>query len=48
MAKKQFGPERIATNLRQIEVLMGEGQSLQQALRQAGTMALSHFANTSS
>jgi len=33
MARKRFGPERVVAKLRQIEVLIGEGQSLQQALR---------------
>lgn len=36
MAKKRFGPEQVVTKLRQIEVLMGEGKSLQQAVREAG------------
>ena len=36
MAKKRFGSEQVVTKLRQIEVLMGEGQSLQWALREAG------------
>jgi len=30
MARKRFGPEQIVTKLRQIEVLIGEGRSLQQ------------------
>ena len=30
MARKRFGPEQIVTKLRQIEMLIGEGQSLQQ------------------
>jgi len=33
MARKRFGPEQVVAKLRQIEVLMGEGQSLQQALQ---------------
>lgn len=37
MAKKRFGPEQVVTKLRQIEVLMGEGKSLQQAVREAGS-----------
>jgi putative transposase len=36
MAKKRFGAEQQVTRLRQIEVLIGEGRSLQQALRDAG------------
>jgi len=36
MAKKRFGPEQVVAKLRQIEVLMGEGRSLQQALREGG------------
>jgi len=36
MAKKRFGPEPVVAKLRQIEVLMGEGRSLQQAIREAG------------
>jgi len=36
MAKKRLGPEQVVTKLRQIEVLIGEGRSLQQALREAG------------
>lgn len=38
MAKTWFGPERVVTKLRQIEVLMGEGRSLRQLLREAGIM----------
>jgi len=36
MAKERFSPEQMISKLRQIEVLMGEGQSLQQALRETG------------
>lgn len=36
MARKRFGPEQAVTKLRQIEVLMGKGRSLQQAVREAG------------
>jgi len=31
MAKKRFGPEQVVTKLRQIEVLMGEGQNISPA-----------------
>ena len=43
MAKKRFGPEQVVTKLRQIEVLMGEGQSLQQALREAGITDATYY-----
>jgi 5'-3' exonuclease len=33
MARKRFGPEQVVAKLRQIEVLMGEGKDLQQAIR---------------
>ncbi|MDH3282654.1 MAG: hypothetical protein OEQ39_23455 [Gammaproteobacteria bacterium] len=33
MAKKRFSPEQVVAKLRQIEVLMGDGKSLQQAVR---------------
>jgi len=36
MAGKRFGPEQVVTKLRQVEVLVGEGKSLQQAVREAG------------
>jgi len=36
MARKRFGPEQVVAKLRQIEVLIGEGRSLQQVVREAG------------
>jgi putative transposase len=36
MARKRFGPEQVVTKLRQVDVLMGEGKNLQQAVREAG------------
>ena len=36
MARKRFGPEQVVTELRQVEVLMSDGKSLQQAVREAG------------
>jgi len=43
MAKKRFGSEQVVTKLRQIEVLMGEGQSLQQALREVGITDATYY-----
>ena len=43
MAKKRFGPEQVVTKLRQIEVLMGEGRSLQQALREGGITDATYY-----
>jgi len=43
MAKKRFGPEQIVTKRRQIEVLVGEGQSLQQTLREAGITDATYY-----
>jgi putative transposase len=34
MAKKRFGSEQAVTKLRQIDVLMGEGKNVQQAVRE--------------
>jgi putative transposase len=34
MAKKRFGRGQVVTKLRQIDVLMGEGKSLQQEVRE--------------
>lgn len=36
MARRRFGPEQVVTKLRHIEVLMDEGKSLHQAVREAG------------
>ena len=36
MPKKRFGAEQIVTLLRQIEVAMGQGKSVQMACREAG------------
>jgi transposase-like protein len=36
MPKKRFSPEQIVTLLRQIEVTMGQGKSVQLACREAG------------
>ena len=36
MARKRFGPEQVVAKLRQIDVLMGEGKNLQQAVWEAG------------
>ena len=43
MAKKRFGSEQVVTKLRQIEVLMGEGRSLQQAIREAGITDATYY-----
>ena len=43
MAKKRFGPEQVLAKRRQIEVLMGEGRSLQQALREAGLTDATYY-----
>ncbi len=32
MAKKRFNPKQVVTKLRQIDVLMGEGKNLPQAV----------------
>ena len=32
MAKKRYGPKQLVTALRQIDVLMGEGKNLPQAV----------------
>ncbi|HVS27784.1 MAG TPA: hypothetical protein VHE58_10925 [Burkholderiales bacterium] len=36
MAKKGYSPEQVVAKLRRIEVLMGEGKSVQQACKDAG------------
>ena len=36
MAKRRFSAEQIVTLLRQIEVAMGQGKSVQMACREAG------------
>lgn len=43
MAKKRCGPEQVVTKLRRIEVLMSEGRSLQQALREAGITDATYY-----
>jgi len=43
MAKKRFGPEQVVSKLRQIEVLMGEGKSLRQALRGGGITDATYY-----
>jgi len=43
MAGKRFGPELVVTKLWQIEVLMGEGRSLQQARREAGITYATYY-----
>ena len=43
MAKKRFGPEQVVTMLWQIDVLVGEGQNLQQALREAGVTDATYY-----
>ena len=37
MPRKNFSPEQIIAKLRQIEVLIGQGQAVSQAVRAAGT-----------
>jgi len=36
MAKKGYSPEQVVAKLRRVEVLMGEGKSVQQACKDAG------------
>ena len=36
MARRRFGAEQVVTKLRHIEVLMDEGKSLHQVVREAG------------
>lgn len=43
MAKKRFGPERVVTKLRQIDVLMGEGKSPQQAVREVDIIDATYY-----
>jgi len=43
MAKKRFGREQVVTKRRQIELLMGEGRSLQQTLREAGITDATYY-----
>jgi len=43
MARKRFGPEQVVAKLRQIEMLMGEGRSLQQAIREAGITDATYY-----
>ena len=43
MAKKRFGAEQIVTLLRQIEVAMGQGKSVQVACREAGISEQSFY-----
>ena len=43
MPKQRFGAEQEVEKLRQIEVLIGEGRSLQQALREAGITDATYY-----
>ena len=43
MPKKRFSPEQIVTLLRQIEVTMGQGKSIQLACREAGISEQSYL-----
>jgi transposase-like protein len=43
MARKRLGPEQVVTKLRQIEVLIAEGKSLQQAVREAGITDATYY-----
>jgi len=43
MARERFGPEQTVTKRRQIEVLRGEGRSLQQTLREAGITDATYY-----
>lgn len=43
MPRKTFSPEQIIAKLRQIEVLIGQGHAVAQAVRQAGISEQSHY-----
>jgi hypothetical protein len=43
MARTRFSPEQVVTKLRQMEVLMGDGKSLQQAVREAGITDATYY-----
>jgi len=43
MPRKTFSPEQIIAKLRQIEVLIGQGQPVTQAARQAGISEQSYY-----
>ena len=43
MPRKTFSPEQIIAKLRQIEVLVGQGQSVAQASREAGVSEQSYY-----
>ena len=46
MAKRKFSAEQIVTLLRQIEVAMGQGKSVQMACREAGISERSYVTNS--
>lgn len=43
MAKKLYSPEQAVAKLRQIDVLAGEGKSIQQACREAGITNVTYY-----
>jgi putative transposase len=43
MAKKRLKPEEIVAKLRQVEVLVSQGQNLSDAIRQAGISEMSFY-----
>ena len=43
MAKKRYKPEEIVAKLRQVDVLMSQGQSTAEAVRQIGVTETTYF-----
>ena len=43
MARKRFGAEQAVMKLRQIDVLVGEGKNLDQAIREAGITNATYY-----
>ena len=43
MANKQYSPEQAVAKLRQIDVLLGEEKSIQQACKEAGITAVTYY-----
>jgi putative transposase len=43
MANKKYSPEQAVAKLRQIDVLVGEGQSIHQACKEAGITDVTYY-----
>jgi transposase len=43
MAKKRYKPEEIVAKLRQVDVLVSQGQNMVDAIRQIGVSEVTHY-----